>query len=326
MPPHPLRTMKIGATIRIALVLLSLSCIDTEARNFSTSEMESKAHAGDAKAQLLLGICYQFGAQGYKRDMVAAISWYNQSAMKKNADALFNLGACFEDGDGVQQSLIDAYAYYTLAKSYGRTSGIRERISELEARMSAWDIEKGKIRSKTIYYLINPGEKEAEMKRQQEEALRRAEQQAAAAKAEALRKEAAAKEKAKRLAGIKVNAAQGDAEAEFELGCLYETDDEILGARDDREASSWLSKAAMQGHPEAQYRLGLCYYEGRGTPKDLLQAYALFDIAGNRLQSARDKLAAIQNSMTDAQIIAAPKKSRELQKQIDANMAKKAGK
>jgi len=245
---------------------------------------------------------------------------------RKTPQEHIHLGACFEDGDGVQQSLIDAYAYYTLAKSYGRTSGIRERISELEARMSAWDIEKGKIRSKTIYYLINPGEKEAEMKRQQEEALRRAEQQAAAAKAEALRKEAAAKEKAKRLASIKVNAAQGDAEAEFELGCFYETDDEILGARDDREASSWFSKAAMQGHPEAQYRLGLCYYEGRGTPKDLLQAYALFDIAGNRLQSARDKLAAIQNSMTDAQIIAAPKKSRELQKQIDANMAKKAGK
>jgi hypothetical protein len=49
MPPHPLRTMKIGAAIRIALVLLSLYCINAGARNLSTSEMESKAHAGDAK-------------------------------------------------------------------------------------------------------------------------------------------------------------------------------------------------------------------------------------------------------------------------------------
>ena len=58
MPPHPLRTMKIGAAIRIALVLLSLYCINAGARNLSTSEMESKAHAGDAKAHGVVTVCW----------------------------------------------------------------------------------------------------------------------------------------------------------------------------------------------------------------------------------------------------------------------------
>ena len=316
--------MTTTAVIRIAFLCLSLSCIDAGARDLSPAALEGGARDGDAKAQLLLGICYQFGMQGYKRDPVAAVSWYTQAAMKKNPDALFNLGACLEDGDGVQKNLIDAYAHYTLAKRYGRASDSKQRLEELEARMSPGDIEKGKARGQEIYYLINPGEKEADTKRQQEEILRRVERQLAAAKEEALRKEADTKEKAKQLAIIMEKAAQGDPDAEFKLGCRYETGDGIQGAKDDHEASSWFLKAAMQGHAEAQYRLGLCYFTGKGTPKDILLAYALFDISGNHLQEARVQLSAVQKNMTDAQLIAAPKRSRELQKQIEAGIAKKA--
>jgi len=331
--------MTTTAVIRIALLCLSLSCIDAEARKYTLEELERitasreslkqqerDALAGDAKAQLRLGIYCQFGMQGYKRDPVAAVSWYTQAAMKKNPDALFNLGGCLEDGVGLQKNLIDAYAHYTLAKRYGRASDSKQRLEELEARMSPGDIEKGKARSQEIYYLINPGEKEADTKRQQEEILRRVERQLAAAKEEALRKEAATKEKAKQLEIIKEKAAKGDSDAELRLGSLYETGDEVLGPKDEQVAASWFLKAAMQGNAEAQYRLGLCYFTGKGTPKDLLQAYALFDIAGNHLEAARLQLSAVQNNMTDAQIIAAPKKSRELQKQISEHIAKKSSK
>ena len=34
----------------------------------------------------------------------------------------------------------------------------------------------------------------------------------------------------------------------------------------------WFRKAAEQGNAEAQYRLGLSYYNGEGVPKDYAQA------------------------------------------------------
>jgi hypothetical protein len=108
------------------------------------------------------------------------------------------------------------------------------------------------------------------------------------------------------------------------LGCSYETGDDGHSPKDEKSAASWFLKAAMQGHAEAQYRLGLCYLTGKGTPKDLLNAYALFEISGNHLQQARNQLPIVQKSMTDAQIIAGPKRIRELQKEIEASISKKS--
>lgn len=312
--------------MRIALLVLIFSWINTEAASPYVEDMKKRANQGDSKAQVILGICYQFGQQGETVDFVAAVSWYTQAVRNKNADGMFNLGCCFEDGAGVKKDLTEAYAYFLLARTYNRTSGIRERLAELERRLSPSDIERGVARSKELYYLINPEEKEADMKRKQAEILQRVERQVAAAKEEAIRREAALKERAKQLDIIKAKAEEADPDAEFKMGCLYASGDEARFPRDDREAAAWFLKAAMQGHAEAQYRLGLCYFAGKGVPKDVLQAYAFLDNAGNSLEDARQELSKIQKDMNDVQIIAGPKLSRELQKKIGANMAKKSGK
>jgi hypothetical protein len=244
--------------------------------------------------------------------------------MRRNADAAFNLAACLEDGTGAEKNLVEAYAHYTLAIKCGRTSGARDRLELIGAQLAPSEIEKAKNRCTEVYYLIYQEEREAEIIRQQQESRLRLERQVAADKAEAIKKEAAVKEKAKQLEAIKAKAAQGDSDAEYKLGCSYETGDDGLSPKDEKSAASCFLKAAMQGHAEAQYRLGLCYLTGKGTPKDLLNAYALFEISGNHLQQARNQLPIVQKSMTDAQIIAGPKRIRELQKEIEASISKKS--
>ncbi len=327
-----LTTMRLPVIVLLLYIKLNTFCSAKEesdqvsAAGIEARRQESVATRKYAKDKLLMGINYQFGLQGHKIDPEEALSCYNQSAIKGNADAMFNIGACLEEGFGVKKDLTEAYAFYLLAKTYGRTSGIRERLSGLEGQLSAIEVETGIARSRELYYFFNPGEKAAEAKRQRDEIMRKEEQRIADAKAEAARKEAAAKEKAERLVAIRASAEQGEPEAQYKLGCLYERGEESNLPRDDHAAAAWFHKAALQGHPEAQYRLGICYISGKGTPKDILQAYAFLDIAGNSLQVARDLLSTTQSTMTDAELMIAPRRSRELQKQIDTNVSRKAGK
>jgi hypothetical protein len=73
------------------------------------------------------------------------------------------------------------------------------------------------------------------------------------------------------LSEWKSSAEEGDADAQFGLGVLYE---EGKGVQlDDREAAKWHSLAAQQGHIGAQYNLGVMYANGRGVPKDDSEAF-----------------------------------------------------
>lgn len=67
---------------------------------------------------------------------------------------------------------------------------------------------------------------------------------------------------------------------QFELGYAYENGD-FHGwtpgfSRDYREASRWMSRAALANHPRAQYRLGILHAHGWGVPEDKAQSVAWF--------------------------------------------------
>ena len=47
-------------------------------------------------------------------------------------------------------------------------------------------------------------------------------------------------------------------------------------SRDDAQAAEWYQKAADQGHPQAQYHLGLMYVDGRGRARDNATGFAGF--------------------------------------------------
>jgi TPR repeat protein len=66
------------------------------------------------------------------------------------------------------------------------------------------------------------------------------------------------------------DARQGDAKAQYVLGCCYNGDHGIR--REPAKAAEWWEKAATQGIAEAQYCLGLSYYMGEGVPRDTAAA------------------------------------------------------
>lgn len=68
------------------------------------------------------------------------------------------------------------------------------------------------------------------------------------------------------LEQLKRDAEQGDAEAQYQLGCCYANG---LGVEIDMvEAVRWFALAAEQGVALAQHALGNCYYYGYGVDYD----------------------------------------------------------
>lgn len=66
-------------------------------------------------------------------------------------------------------------------------------------------------------------------------------------------------------------AEQGDSEAQFNLGILYDRGSDSI-EKDDEAASTWFEKAARQGHVGAQFNLGNAYRKGRGKAQSAEQA------------------------------------------------------
>ena len=58
----------------------------------------------------------------------------------------------------------------------------------------------------------------------------------------------------------------GEAEAQYAVGMMYLSGDGV--EKDEKEAASWIGKAADQGHPYATFKMGELYDKGIGVAKD----------------------------------------------------------
>ena len=72
-------------------------------------------------------------------------------------------------------------------------------------------------------------------------------------------------------------AAQGDRQAQFELGQYWLK--QPLERQDLPQALHWLELASLQGHAEAQRLLGLMYWQGQGVDGNNVQAYVILKMA-----------------------------------------------
>ena len=84
----------------------------------------------------------------------------------------------------------------------------------------------------------------------------------------------------------------------------YEDAVAAYAAGDYRKAFRLLKGLAEQGNVDAQYNLGVMYYEGEGVPKDYVQAYAWTIIAvvqGH--EDAKHNLRGITKRLKSGQII-----------------------
>lgn len=73
--------------------------------------------------------------------------------------------------------------------------------------------------------------------------------------------------------------------------------------------------------------LGDCFANGQGVPKDETEAYAYWNLASVTYGEARRSLENLEKKLSREEIAAGQKRTKELQKEIEAKIAaKKAGK
>ena len=110
-------------------------------------------------------------------------------------------------------------------------------------------------------------------------------------------------------------AEQGDADAQYNLGIMYENGRGV--PQDYAEAVKWYRKAAEQGHASAQRNLGYMYDKGKGVPQDYVQAHMWSNLAASRLPPGTDRDMSVENrdivaaKMTPADVSKAQRLARE---------------
>ena len=110
-----------------AVAVLSLAVLDPPVQaqdKPSTQELADlrvSAEAGEAQAQLTLGLRYGAGL-GVPQDAAEAVRWYRLAAAQGHASAQNTLGVMYGTGEGVPQDDAEAVRWYRLAAEQGHAS------------------------------------------------------------------------------------------------------------------------------------------------------------------------------------------------------------
>jgi len=86
----------------------------------SLEVIEVKAKAGDANAQFELGAMYHDG-QGIEKSFPKAKEWFEKSAKQNDPRAQFNLGVMYYTGEGLKQDYKKAQEWFEKAAVQGNT-------------------------------------------------------------------------------------------------------------------------------------------------------------------------------------------------------------
>ena len=284
------------------------------------SEYKKKALDGDAFAQYQLGAWHYHGSEYHPQDFEKAVYWWRMAAERKVEDAIYNLGHCYFFGQGVKQD-------YSQALAWWRKAAEEEVIGE-DKYVLKFGYSKAQWRLGLCYY---KGEGVAQDYAQAVDWFRKA------AVESILRVGGASsdaqfylgicyvdglgvtKDLAQAVSWYRKAAEQGLDIAQNRLGRCYEAGQGVK--KDELKAASWFRKAAEQGNPDAQLSLGACYSKGSGVLKDSVEAYAYISLAGITNESARRFLSNLEKDLSRSEIVAGQKRSKELQKEIEAKIA-----
>jgi TPR repeat protein len=171
-----------------------------------------------------------------------------QKAARGEAEAQFDLGVCYANGQGVAKHEVEAYKWWLLAGAQGDESA-RKALPSLEHQLTRKQVADGQKRAFDFKLPETPSP---------------APQQGTA--------------EGNPLTDLRAKAATGDARAQNELGeALY------LGkqgaSRNPVEAVKWFTHPAELNNPAAQSNLGLCYERGDGVARYEVEAYKWYFLA-----------------------------------------------
>jgi TPR repeat protein len=243
-------------------------------------QLQKTAQTGDPSAQFSLGVRFERGEVGINRDDKQAVAWYRKAAEQGHADAQFNLGVMYHQGQGVPKDFKEAMAWYRKAAAQGVASaqhnlgimyqagqGVPQNFKEAAAwhRKAAEQGDADAQKDLGNLYMMAldiPTD------------IRDKESAAAYSKADVMGQGMQAYKEA--AAWYRKAAEQGNAEAQTNLGVLYEQGQGV--PQNFKEAAAWHRKAAEQGHAGGQDNLGACYFNGQGVKRDLTLSYMLWSL------------------------------------------------
>jgi len=79
------------------------------------ADTRAKAEKGDAQSASVMGSVFLFGILGVAKDEAEALKWFLKAAEQGHAEAQFNTGVCYENGQGVPQDYAEAVRWYRKA-------------------------------------------------------------------------------------------------------------------------------------------------------------------------------------------------------------------
>ena len=139
VPIRMFRIIALGLAVGTAQPVMAQSLADAAAT------LRPLAEQGQAKAQTLLGTCYDSGIGGVSQDYAEALKWYRKAAEQGYGDGLAYMGNMYAGGYGVQKNYILSYMYLELASAQG-AKGFNFRMTRkvVESKVTAAQIAESK--------------------------------------------------------------------------------------------------------------------------------------------------------------------------------------
>ncbi len=222
---------------------------------------------------------YQKGVRNYRPDdAVSALREVRPLAEQGYADAQFKLGSLYHQGWGVPQDYREAAKWFRKAAEQHHVFA-QVNLGAMYAEGVQGVIPKDYPQALMWFiYAAAQGDMEALQFRDH---LALTMTPAQIAEAQKLAREFKPEDAyVKLLRELKPLAEQGDASAQFRVGLMYYNGQGT--PRDYKEAMMWFGKAAQQGHALAQYNVGYMYDKGEGTPQNYGEAARFYRQAAER--------------------------------------------
>ena len=230
--------------------------------DYATALQEWKplAERGDADAQYNLGVMFKQG-NGVPQDYKQAAKWYRRAADQGNSRAQVALGEMIQTGIGVPQDYKQAAKWYRLAAEQGQASGQFNL---------GWLYEQGNgvpqdYKEAFKWYILAAKQMNAD-----------AQFNLGVMYAQGHGVPQDYKEAVK---WYRLSAGQGDAKSQYNLGVMYAQGHGV--PQDYKAAVKWYTFASKQGDAKSQYNLGVMYAQGHGVPQDDVYAHMWWNIAGS---------------------------------------------
>ena len=232
-------------------------------------EWKPLAEKGDANAQYFLGSMYE-GGIGVSQNDKTAVKWWKLAAEQGQAYAQKKLGKSYAFGEGVLKDYVYAHMWANIAATNGITTGAELR-DFVEEKMTPANISTAKklarecIRKRYKGCVpVSLGSAGVSWSQDYQKGLAAAQ---SGDYATALREWTPLAE-------------QGDANAQYNLGVMYDRGQGV--PQDYKTVVKWFKLAAEQGHVNALHNLGVMYDRGQGVPQDYKTALKWYILAAEQ--------------------------------------------